>query len=155
MSAASFILSGVFLLQSITGPAGPIAAPRAATSWSCELTDATGAKIKLSGRFEQVPAGADPNRGIPVKLTGNGPEPLLTLGSYTAGEQSDFFREYQVTARARATDDRYNLNLELRRNGQGVANITHYAPKTPPEPFTYIAAGLCTAEFEPAKKAGQ
>lgn len=149
------ILAAALLVQSMTVPAGPIAAPRAATSWSCELTDTTGAKIKLAGRFEEVPAGADPNQSIAVKLSGNGPEPLLNYARYTAGKQSDFFRDYQVTARARATDDRYNLNLELRRSGQGVANITHYAPKTPPEPFTYIAAGLCTAEFEPAKKAGQ
>jgi hypothetical protein len=148
------IALALILAQSVTGPAGPTATPRAATSWSCELTDAVGAKLMLAGSFPEVPAGADPNRGIPVRLSGNGPEPLLAFGRFTAGKQSDFFRSYQVSARARTTDDTYHLNLELRRGGRGFANITHYAPSTPPEPFTYVAAGLCTSEFEPARKAG-
>ena len=148
------ILAALILVQLVAKPAGASEKAHPATGWSCELTDVSGAKLMLSGRFDEVPAGADPNRGIPIKLTGNGPEPLLTRASFTAGEQSDFFRSYQVNARAGSTDDSYHLNLELRRGGRGVANITHYSPKTPPEPFTYIASGLCTADFEPLKKAG-
>lgn len=150
MIALAFALAA----QDVIGPAGPLDQPRAATGWSCTLAGADGKPWTVRGRFDEVPKGADPNRSLPTRVEGETPAWLVGEPRFTAGRQSDFFRSYQVSIRGSRPDERYHLNLELRRGGSGIANVTHYAPREPFEPFGYVAAGLCTSEFEAVKGAG-
>ena len=43
------------------------------------------------------------------------------------------------------------LNLRLRKDSEGVAWLTHYDPSlgTLRQPYRYVSAGLCTADFAP------
>jgi hypothetical protein len=151
----SFTLAALLLAapQMITG-APPTARALPATEWSCTLEGEGGARFRIGGRIDAIPAGWDPNRSRPTELNGEGHPALSGKASVTAGDWSRDLRDYQIgTMHAGET---YYINLKLRRGGAGVAYVTRYVPKQPPEPVSYIAAGLCTSQFDVAAKgAGQ
>jgi hypothetical protein len=144
----SLLLAAATLAQAqlvTAAPARPYAVP--ATGWACSFESADGARFRLSGRLDEVPAGADPNASRPARVEGDGPAALLGDVGMTGDRAGDYFREYQLTAlRGR---ERYNINLRLRRGGAGVADITRYVDNDRQEPYSYFAAGICTSDFAP------
>ena len=140
-------LAAISLLQaSVTAPAAPSAFAVPATDWSCTFEKADGGKFSLSGRIDEIPGQWDPNAARPTRIEGEGFPDLVGPASSTANDSAGDFRNYQIgTSRG---DERYFVNLKLRRGGPGVAYITRYVPKTPPEPYSYFAAGLCTSRFD-------
>lgn len=132
--------------QLITGaPAHAIPVP--ATAWACTFETPEGARFRLSGRLDEIPAGTDPNASRPATVEGEGPEALVGRYGMTGETGGEHFRDYQLTAfRGR---ERYNLNLQLRLGGAGVAHITRYVENDQRQPYTYYAAGLCTSDFAP------
>ena len=134
--------------QLITG-APPLAQAVPATDWSCAFEAADGARLKLTGRIAEIPAGTDPNSSLPTEAQAEGLDTLAGKYGVTSQHASDWFREYQLSA-FRKGGERYNVNLKLRRGGAGVADITRYVENSNREPYSYFAAGLCTSQFDVA-----
>ena len=144
IAAAALIL----IQTSVTVPARPSPFAVPATDWSCTFQRPDGGPFTLSGTVGEIPGQWDPNAARPTKIEGEGLPDLLGPASSTANDSAEDFRNYQIgTGRG---DERYFVNLKLRRDGPGVAYITRYVPKTPPEPYSYFAAGLCTSRFDAA-----
>jgi hypothetical protein len=130
-------------MQVIQLPAAVLDKPRPATSWLCELTDADGKRFRLSGRFDEVPAGANPYNPLPTLISGDGPAPLLGKNYFTPGAFTDAFRDYEVFARGNGRAA-HRLRFALRRGGHGLVNVLRL---NPPEPYDHVATGLCTSDF--------
>jgi hypothetical protein len=127
-------------------PAGPAYAAVPATAWNCRLTDAQGATTELSGLIPELPKGRDPNRSVfaPQVVAG-----VKTIHAITGELGGAWMRDYQLTRlEGEAT---YVLNLRLRRDSEGVAWLTRYDPSlgARQQPYRYVSAGLCTADFSP------
>jgi hypothetical protein len=135
--------------QTMEIPAGSLAKPKPATAWSCELSDADGKRFQLSGRFDEVPAGANTYENRPTTITGNGPAYLLGKVYFTAGAFTNGFRDYDVSARGEG-NSASRLRLSLRQGGHGLIVVLR---TDPPKPYDHIATGLCTSDFGPTGKA--
>jgi hypothetical protein len=135
---------------SVTAPAPPRSRPIPATEWSCALEDEQGGRFRLSGRLDEIPAGWDPNRSRPTEIDGEGMALLLGKASMTSGEAGEHFRDYQIGI-VRG-EESYYVNLKLRRGGLGVAYVTRFVSGPDHQPYTYIAAGLCTSQFDVAPR---
>ena len=140
----------ILLQATMVAPARPSPFAVPATQWSCAFEKADGGKFSLSGHIDEIPGQWDPNAARPTRIDGEGLPDLLGPASSTADDSAGDFRNYQIgTSRG---DERYYVNLKLRRGGPGVAWITRSVPKTPPEPYSYFAAGLCTSRFDAAAR---
>ncbi|MEA3017186.1 MAG: hypothetical protein QOI38_1908 [Sphingomonadales bacterium] len=148
---SAFLIALGATQQLITSaPAHAIPVP--ATSWACTFETPEGTRFRLSGRLDEIPAGTDPNRSLPTRVEGEGaPVPTGAYGM-TGEPGGEHFRDYQLTAFRRT--ERYNINLQLRRGGAGVAHITLYVENDDRQPYTYFAAGLCTSDFAPGAASG-
>jgi hypothetical protein len=133
----------------VTG-APPLRRAVPATEWSCAFEGEDGRRFRLSGRIDEIPAGWDPNRSRPVEIAGDGPPALIGKGGATNNEADEHFRDYQV--QTMQGNETYFVNLKLRRGGSGVAYITRYVSSADHRPLFYIAAGLCTSNFDVASK---
>ena len=136
---------GALLLAQATmlAPAGSATAAVPATTWSCRLTDATGATSELSGLIPELPRGRDPNRSVFAKQAVGG------VHAITGELGGEWLRDYQLTrTEGEAT---LVLNLRLRKDSEGVAWLTRYDPSLGKlrQPYRYVSAGLCTADFDP------
>ena len=137
------MLLALLWFQQVQLPAVSLAKPRPATSWSCELTDADGKRFQLSGRFDEVPAGANPYEARPTVIAGTGPAPLLGRQYFMPGAFTDAFRDYEVLASGES-GAAHRLRFALRRGGHGLVNVLR---TNPPEPYDHVATGLCTSDF--------
>ena len=149
----SVIAALVLLQMTVVAPAPASAFAVPATEWSCAFEKEDGGKFKLSGIIGEIPARWDPNAARPTRIEGEGFPDLVGPASSTASDSAGDFRDYQIGASR--GDERYYVNLKLRRGGAGVAYITRYVPKTPPEPYSYFAAGMCTSRFDAARSSGK
>ena len=137
---------GALILAQATmiAPAGPAEPAVPATTWSCRLTDATGATTELSGLIPELPRGRDPNRSVFAKQAVGG------VHAITGELGGEWLRDYQLTrSEGEAT---LVLNLRLRKDSEGVAWLTRYDPSLGElqQPYRYVSAGLCTADFAPS-----
>jgi hypothetical protein len=116
-----------------------------ATAWSCNLTDAGGSVLQVSGRIPELPKGRDPNEGVRMELRVAGAD---EVGFVTGELGSEWTRDFQVTRRQ--GDATYVFNLRLRRDSEGVAWLTRYDRSLGAlrQPYRYVSAGLCTADFD-------
>ena len=139
---------GTLLLAQATmaAPAGPVAAAVPATRWQCRLSDSQGQATELSGLIPPLPAGRDPNASVFARQKAGTLEEVHAI----TGEGGDWLREYQLTRRN--GDATLVLNLRLRKDSEGVAWLTHYDPSlgAKRQPYRYVSAGLCTADFAPS-----
>ncbi|HEY0111993.1 MAG TPA: hypothetical protein VGB59_02445 [Allosphingosinicella sp.] len=149
----SLLLALALAQASVVTSAPPSDRAVPATEWSCAFEGADSARFRLSGRLEPIPAGWDPNQSRPTQMEGEGSAALAGKASYTNQENGQDFRDYQIQV-ARGAET-YFVNLKLRRGGAGVAYVTRYVSGKR-EPYSYIAAGLCTSQFDAApQKAAQ
>ena len=136
---ATLILAQATMLA----PAGPVESAVPATVWSCRLTDSQGATSELSGLIPELPRGRDANRSVFAKQAVGG------VHAITGELGGEWLRDYQLTR----TDGEATLvlNLRLRRDSEGVAWLTRYDPSLGKlrQPYRYVSAGLCTADFDP------
>lgn len=133
----------------VTG-APPRRQPVPATDWSCAFEREDGGRFRLSGRIDGIPAGWDPNRSRPTEIAGDGIPALVGKASATNQEAGEHFRDYQVsTMRGNET---YYVNLKLRRGGAGVGYVTRFVSGPDRQPYHYLAAGLCTSQFDVAPR---
>ncbi|HYJ30989.1 MAG TPA: hypothetical protein VEW25_11680 [Allosphingosinicella sp.] len=140
----SLLLAFALAQPQLITVAPPRAQPVPATNWACTFETPEGARFRLSGRLDEIPAGWDPNRSRDANVEGEGVP--LPVGRYgMTGEGGEHFREYHLTAIRRT--ERFNVNMMLRRGGAGVAHITRYVENDDREPYFYYAVGLCTSEF--------
>ncbi|MET0252047.1 MAG: hypothetical protein ABW203_07700 [Novosphingobium sp.] len=147
MTAALLLAQATML-----APAGPVEAAVPATAWSCRLTDAQGATTEVSGKIPELPKGRDPNRSIFARQSVAGVESVHGITGEVGGE---WMRDYQLThSEGEAT---LVLNLRLRRDSEGVAWLTRYDPSlgAKRQPYRYVSAGLCTADFAPSTGTSQ
>ena len=124
-------------------PAAPVEAAVPATAWACRLTDAQGVTSELSGLIPELPKGRDPNRSVFAKQAVGGVHAITGEGG------GEWMRDYQLTrTEGEAT---LVLNLRLRKDSEGVAWLTRYDPSLGKllQPYRYVSAGLCTADFAP------
>ena len=136
---ATLILAQATMLA----PAGPVEAAVTATVWSCRLTDSQGATSELSGLIPELPRGRDANRSVFAKQAVGG------VHAITGELGGEWLRDYQLTrTEGEAT---LVLNLRLRKDSEGVAWLTRYDPSLGKlrQPYRYVSAGLCTADFDP------
>ena len=146
MSALLAIALGAAEQLIAAAPAHAITVP--ATSWTCTLETPEGARFRVSGRLDEIPAGWDPNRSRDTIVEGEGaPVPVGRYGM-TGAPGGEHFRDYRLTAFRGI--ERFGINLMLRRGGAGVAHVTRYVENDERQPYTYYAAGLCTSEFDAA-----
>jgi len=142
------VIPALLLAQAtMIAPPGPAEAAVPATAWSCRLTDAQGAVREISGLNPQLPRGRDPNHALPAQISDAGTSRKVGVTGSPGGE---WMRDYQVDfAEGEAT---YVLNLRLRRDTEGVAWLTRYDPSLGKlrQPYRYVSAGLCTADFAPS-----
>ena len=135
------MIAAMLLAQAIA-PAGPATAAVPATAWSCRLSDAAGATTELSGLIPELPRGRDPNRSVFARQGVGGVHAIT-------GEGGEWMRDYQLTrSEGEAT---LVVNLRLRKDSEGVAWLTRYDPSLGKlrQPYRYVSAGLCTADFAP------
>jgi hypothetical protein len=136
------MIAALLLAQMVAVPAGPTMAAVPPTRWSCRLTDAAGATSELSGLIPELPRGRDPNRSVFARQAVGGVHAIT-------GEGGEWMRDYQLTrSEGEAT---LVLNLRLRKDSEGVAWLTRYDPSLGKlqQPYRYVSAGLCTADFAP------
>jgi len=138
----------------LIAPAPPRTRAIPATDWSCSLEGEDGSRFRLSGRLEEVPPGWDPNRSRPTQVDGEGAPTLLGRAHFTARNAGDHFREYQIGV-VRGIET-HHVNLKLRRGGSGVVDITRFVSDGQRQPYSYVAAGLCTSQFDaPAQESAR
>ena len=138
------IALAILLMQrEVQLPAAHLEKPRPATSWACDLTDADGKRFQLSGRFDEVPVGANPYQPLPTSISGTGPAALLGKQYFTPGAFTDAFRDYEVMAGGEG-GAAHRLRFALRRGGHGMVVVLR---TNPPQPYDHVATGLCTADF--------
>jgi hypothetical protein len=135
----------------VEGPARPLRQPVPATDWSCTFEGEDGGRFRLSGRLTEIPAGWDPNRSRPTQVEGEG-SVLPGRASAISVEAGEHFRDYQIGIVRGA--ETYYVNLKLRRGGAGIGYLTHYVSSADHQPYSYIAAGLCTSQFNVAAQGG-
>ena len=141
-------MSLFLLAQLITGASGiPQAIP--ATGWSCNMMTPDGARFTVSGMTPRFSKGADPNGYLPIDLSGDGPAALAGKAMVSPGDASDWFREFQVSARVK--DEQFHLQLDLRKKGASIAHATRYVSGWN-VPYEYHSVGLCRANFAPAAR---
>jgi len=121
------------------------------TAFSCTFmrsaeAGATSA-FEINGVIPAMPEGHDPNGSFPMVLASKDGSPLAGNASANMTSVSDWYREYQIYRSI--GDQRYTLNLQLRREGLSVAYTTLYDPVWKNEPYRYDAVGLCVADFSP------
>jgi hypothetical protein len=138
------MIAALLLAQAtMVAPAGPATAAVPATAWSCRLTDAQGATSELSGLIPELPRDRDPNRSVFAKQAVGG------VHAITGEVGGPWLRDYQLTrSEGEAT---LVLNLRLRKDSEGVAWLTRYDPSLGKlrQPYRYVSAGLCSADFDP------
>ena len=142
------MIAALLLAQAtMIAPAGPAQAEVPATAWSCKLTDAQGAVRGLSGSIPTLPRGRDPNRSVFAEMSDGGAVRKVGITGEPGG---DWLRDYQISF----TEDEATLvlNLRLRRETEGVAWLTRYDSSLGEkfQPYRYVSAGLCTADFAPS-----
>jgi hypothetical protein len=138
------VIAAVLAQTMMVAPAGPATAAVPATAWRCRLTDAQGATSELSGVIPVLPPGRDPNRSVFAKQNIGGVESVHAITGEVGG---GWMRDYQLTrSEGEAT---LVLNLRLRRDSDGVAWLTRYDPSLGKlmQPYRYVSAGLCSADF--------
>ena len=128
-------------------PASPVEAAVPPTAWACRLSDADGAIRELSGVSPELPQGRDPNRSVFAEIVDGGKPSKVGITGEPGG---DWLRDYQVSFYEGGSS--YVLNLRLRRETKGVAWLTRYDPSLGEkrQPYRYVSAGLCTADFAPS-----
>jgi hypothetical protein len=140
----SFLLS--LALQTVmTSPT--LAQPVPETAWNCRFAIPGGGSFTLGGRTPLFPAGMDMNGSLPAEIAGEGMVELTGRASVSPGHASDWFREFQISARRGTTTHR--INLLLRREGTSIAHITRFTENDRQIPYEYFTVGLCAAQFAP------
>jgi hypothetical protein len=146
-------LALTLMQATMTTGAPPLARGVPATDWACEFHRGGGGTFRLSGRIGEIPNGWDPNRSRLVDVAGEGMPALTGKGSATNAEAGEHFRDYQIGVTSGA--ETYYVNLKLRRGGAGIGYVTRYVSGPDRQPYTYFAAGLCSAQFDVAARSAE
>ncbi len=126
-----------------------LAQPIPPTDYSCRLEAVDGARFTLSGRTPPFPVGFDANASLPAQIGGEGMPELIGEARISPGHASDYFREFQLST-YRPGGRHYRVSLMLRRDGTSVAYATIFVENDRRIPYDYLAAGLCTSNFDSA-----
>ncbi len=116
------------------------------TQFACSLRTVDGKPFRIAGITPLFKPGRDVNRAEPMAMNAEEFDALKGMMGANVLYASAEFRDFQITT-ARG-DERFTLTVKLRRGSQGVAWLTRYAPATPPEPYRYVAVGLCASDFD-------
>jgi hypothetical protein len=116
------------------------------TQFGCSMQTTDGKAFRIAGITPLFKPGRDVNRQETMAMNADAFDALKGMVGANVLHASEQFRDFQIsTARG---NESYTLTVKLRRGSQGVAWLTRYAPATPPEPYRYVAVGLCTADFD-------
>ncbi|MET0180815.1 MAG: hypothetical protein ABW194_10100 [Novosphingobium sp.] len=139
------MIGALVLAQAVTTLAPPATAPVPATAWKCRLSDSAGVTTELSGLVPELPGGRDPNRSVFDRFDEGGAKRVVAI----TGEGGEWTRDYQLTHGG--GDETLVLNLKLRKGSPGVAYLTRFGDteRKAREPYRYVSAGLCSADFSP------
>ena len=148
---AAFFLAAAAVQQSqpmVVVRPEPLASPLAATSWSCNFSDANGKAFFLEGRFDEIPVNARPDEDRETVLKGVAASQFLGAKSVRAGRASPNIREYSIR-----TDEEdgsgYNFNFKFLRNEGSYATVSRYTPPSG-DKIGVVAAyanGYCSSRF--------
>ena len=117
-----------------------------ATQFGCSMQTADGKAFRIAGITPLFKPGRDVNRAETMAMNADSFDALKSMVGANVLYASADFRDFQIGASR--GDERFTLTVKLRRGSQGVAWLTRYAPVTPPEPYRYVAVGLCVSDFD-------
>ena len=132
-------------VQTLPPPTADVQSP---TDFSCDFLGIEGNRFTLNGRFPEVPAGWDVNRGIAMEMKGDGP-----TGSTGKMEARPFgsgkeFRRFYIMAPL-SGGEHFNIMVALFAEETGIATIDHYKPANGDHEskMSSFATGDCEAKF--------
>lgn len=127
---------------------GALSAPLPATSWSCNFTGADGRSFVLDGRFEEIPAGAEPEEFRPVAVKAISADQFERPMRFKSGRFTADIRDY--TMRADQPDGSgHTFNFQFLRNSGSFAVVSNYTPPAGDRigVVKAYANGYCSSRF--------
>jgi hypothetical protein len=155
MSLALSLLLASPVMQTLPPPTAGVQSP---TDFTCNFLVANGDRFTLHGQVPEVPAGWDVNRGISMKMEGDGPTGTVGTMEVRPFSSGAEYRRFYFVAPIPG-GEHFNIMLALFAEDTGIATIDRFTPESAgsESKMTSFATGDCEAQFAAAdtKKAAK